>query len=117
MRGAERASNELEVAAEQPSAISQAAAAVATALAAATGAVGAAAKSERGVEKPALQATEAMKQSCQGTLGTWCIEFVAQAEVPAVTAPRGSQKCSLDCNKASGHVRAGRQHAQHSQHA
>ena len=108
MRGAEGASAEVEVAAEEPSAVSQAAAAVAKAVSAAAGA-GAAAKSERAVGKPALQATEAMKQSCQGTLGTWCIEFVAQAEVPAVTAPRGSQKCSLDCNKASGQAAAGRQ--------
>ncbi|KAI3425325.1 hypothetical protein D9Q98_009089 [Chlorella vulgaris] len=43
--------------------------------------------------------TDAIKQRCQGTLGTWCTDFWTQAEVPAVTAPRGNHTCSMDCNK------------------
>jgi hypothetical protein len=48
--------------------------------------------------------TDAIKQRCQGTLGTWCTDFWTQAEVPAVTAPRGNHTCSMDCNKASREI-------------
>ena len=40
-----------------------------------------------------------IKRRCEGTLGSWCSDFHGQAEVPAVTAPRGDLDCSLDCNK------------------
>lgn len=43
--------------------------------------------------------TDAIKRRCEGTLGTWCIDFHTQAEVPAVTAPRGNRTCSMDCNQ------------------
>lgn len=46
--------------------------------------------------------TDAIKARCAGTLGTWCADFWTQAEVPAVTAPRGNKECSLDCNKVRG---------------
>ncbi len=63
--------------------------------AAAAGAVAAAAS------KPQKQPlTDAIKRRCEGTLGTWCIDFHTQAEVPAVTAPRGNRTCSLNCNQA-----------------
>ncbi|EFN56537.1 hypothetical protein CHLNCDRAFT_51514 [Chlorella variabilis] len=47
-----------------------------------------------------LKLTADIKRRCDGTLGTWCADFHTQAPVPAVTAPRGNQTCSLDCNKA-----------------
>lgn len=43
----------------------------------------------------------ATRQQCEGTLGTWCMDYLTQAEAPAVTAPRGNKTCSLDCVKAS----------------
>ena len=45
---------------------------------------------------------EAIKQRCALTLGTWCVDYLTQKGVPAVTAPRGSKTCSMNCNKASG---------------
>ncbi|KAL4447245.1 hypothetical protein ABPG77_007278 [Micractinium sp. CCAP 211/92] len=45
--------------------------------------------------------TAAIRRRCQGTKGTWCIDYHTQPEVPARTAPRGNKTCSLDCNKAS----------------
>lgn len=47
--------------------------------------------------KPAV--TSEMIRRCQGTLGSWCIEYHTQLEAPAVAAPRGNKTCSLDCNK------------------
>lgn len=49
--------------------------------------------------KRAGPATAAVKARCKGTLGTWCADYWTQAEVPAVTAPRGSKNCSLNCNQ------------------
>ena len=42
---------------------------------------------------------DAVERRCQGTLGAWCEAYHTQAEIPATTAPRGNQTCSLDCNK------------------
>ena len=48
------------------------------------------------------EVTEAMRQRCRGTLGTWCLDFLSQPEVPAVPAPLGNKTCSMDCNKVCG---------------
>lgn len=43
--------------------------------------------------------TDEITKRCAGTLGTWCVDYWTQAEVPAVTAPRGNKTCSLNCNQ------------------
>lgn len=43
--------------------------------------------------------TDAIKARCAGTVGTWCIDYFTQIEVPAKTAPRGNKTCSMDCNQ------------------
>ena len=42
----------------------------------------------------------AVERRCRGTLGSWCFDYLTQAEVPARTAPRGQKTCSMECNKA-----------------
>ncbi|KAL4427668.1 hypothetical protein ABPG75_001757 [Micractinium tetrahymenae] len=49
--------------------------------------------------QPKPKVTDAIRQRCAGTLGTWCIDYHTQQEVPARTAPRGNKTCSLDCNQ------------------
>jgi hypothetical protein len=48
--------------------------------------------------KPKL--TPQITRMCEGTVGDWCTGYHLQTPVPAVTAPRGNQSCSLDCNQA-----------------
>jgi hypothetical protein len=60
--------------------------------------------------KPGLVPSD-IKRRCEGTRGSWCVDFHTQEEVPAVTAPRGNKTCSLDCNlvrpqAAVGHRRS-----------
>ncbi|KAL4425256.1 hypothetical protein ABPG75_009272 [Micractinium tetrahymenae] len=43
--------------------------------------------------------TDEIRRRCQGTKGTWCIDYHTQPEVPARAAPRGNKTCSMDCNK------------------
>jgi hypothetical protein len=43
--------------------------------------------------------TEAIKRRCEGTLGTWRVDYHTQLPGPAETAPRGIKTCSLNCNK------------------
>ena len=57
----------------------------------------AAQKKQKQQAKPEL--TEAIKRRCEGTLGTWCVDYHTQLPAPAVPAPRGNKTCSLNCNK------------------
>ncbi|KAL4426069.1 hypothetical protein ABPG77_007865 [Micractinium sp. CCAP 211/92] len=43
--------------------------------------------------------TPEIERRCAGTLGTWCVEYHTQAEVPARAPPRGNKTCSLNCNQ------------------
>ena len=54
---------------------------------------------ERGAVDTPTPVTDAIRQRCAGTLGSWCVEYWTQPEVPARTAPRGNKQCSLDCNQ------------------
>jgi hypothetical protein len=56
-------------------------------------------KAARGGQGAAKEATAEAKRKCEGTLGDWFENFHLQAAVPAATAPRGNETCSLDCNK------------------
>ena len=54
---------------------------------------------QRGTAGKPKPVTPEILQRCAGTLGSWCVEYWTQPEVPARTAPRGNKQCSLDCNQ------------------